>query len=313
MVAGCNIRLTPNGTILYLPWKDRTAGWIVMAWALRYASHLGYRTSDAPLFRESVGSLDPLAHVAFAAELGFAGVQYALARSRPVAEQEAVVDALARHGLETGCVIYTTRDKLAAPLWARTDGETRAVLNRELAAGFEAATRVNSRYVAVLSGADPRLPISEQRDAMAEKLRWAAPLAERARITLLLEFISTRSVANLLLHHIEDAHAMVKAVDSPVVRLIFDTGHVQALDGDLLAHLDSCGNVVELVQIADNPRRLEPGAGEINFETIRRELYRRSYRDLVELEHNWSELSRTTEQRGIAYLRRLDELIGSNS
>jgi hydroxypyruvate isomerase len=193
-----------------------------MAWALRYASHLGYRTSDAPLFRESVGSLDLLAHVAFAAELGFAGIQYALARSRPVAEQEAVVDVLARYGLETGCVIYTTRDKLAAPLWARTDGETRAVLNRELAAGFEAAKRVNSRYVAVLSGADPRLPIGERRDAMAEKLRWAAPLAERAGITLLLEFISTRSVANLLLHHIEDAHAMVKAVDSPAVRLIFD-------------------------------------------------------------------------------------------
>jgi hydroxypyruvate isomerase len=284
-----------------------------MAWALRYASHLGYRTSDAPLFRESVGSLEPLAHIAFAAELGFAGVQYALARSRPVAEQQAVASALARYGLETGCVIYTTRDKLAAPLWGTTDAEARAVLKRELTAGFETAKRINSRYLAVLSGADPHLPIGEQRAAMAENLRWAAPLAERAGITLLLEPISTRSVANLLLHHIGDVHAMVRAVDSPAVRLIFDTGHVQAMDGDLLAHLDSCWNVIELVQIADNPHRLEPGAGEINFESILRELYRRSYRGLVELEHNWSETSRATEQRGIAYLRRLDELIGRNS
>ena len=284
-----------------------------MAWALRYASHLGYRTSDAPLFRESVGSLDPLAHIAFAAELGFAGVQYALARSRPIAEQEAVAAALARYGLETGCVIYTTREKLAAPLWGTTDAETRAVLNCELVAGFDMAKRVNSRYLAVFGGADPRLPIGEQRAAMTENLRRAAPLAERAGITLLLELINTRSVANLLLHHIGDAHAMVKAVDSPAVRLIFDTSHVQAMDGDLLVRLDSCWDVIALVQIADNPHRLEPGAGEINFEAILRELYRRNYRGLVELEHNWSEPSRAAEQRGIAYLRRLDEIIVRNS
>jgi|SRR5436190_13330097 len=35
--------------------------------------------------------------------------------------------------------------------------------------------------------------------------------------------------ANLLLHHIGDACDMVKAVDSPAARLIFDTGHVQAM------------------------------------------------------------------------------------
>jgi hydroxypyruvate isomerase len=69
--------------------------------------------------------------------------------------------------------------------------------------------------------------------------------------------------------------------------------------------------VIELVQIADNPHRREPSAGEINFETIFREFYRRRYRGLVELEHNRSEPSRATEQRGIAYLRRLDELIGT--
>ena len=71
-----------------------------MTWTLRYASHLGYRSADAPLYPESVGSLDPVAHVEFAAGLGFSGVQYALARSRPVPEQEAVARALARHGLE---------------------------------------------------------------------------------------------------------------------------------------------------------------------------------------------------------------------
>jgi len=277
-----------------------------MAWKLRYASHLGYRSPDTPLFRESVGSLDPEAHVAFAAELGFAGVQYALARVRPVEEQERVGRAISRHGLETGCVVYAARDRFTAPLWGNPLGKVRDVLSGELLAAFETAKRIHSKYVVVISGADPNRPLDEQRAAMADSLRWAASLAERAGVTLLLESISSRNVPNLLLHHIGDACDMVKAVDSPAVRLIFDTGHVQAMDGDLLAHLDACWDATAIIQIADNPGRLEPGSGEINFATVLGHLHRRGFGGLVELEHHWSQSSREVEQRGVEYLRRLD-------
>jgi hydroxypyruvate isomerase len=277
-----------------------------MPWKLRYASHLGYRSADTPLFRESVGSLDPEAHVAFAAELGLAGVQYALARSRPVEEQERMARAVSRYGLETGCVVYASRDTFTAPLWGVALDEVRAVLSGELAAAFETAKRVNSQYVVVISGADPKRPLDEQRAAMADSLRWAASLAERAGVTLLLEAINSRNVPNLLLHHIGDARDMVRAIGSPAVRLIFDTGHVQAMDGDLLAHLDACWDATAIIQIADNPGRLEPGSGEINFATILGYLYRRGFGGLVELEHHWSQSSREVERRGIEYLRRLD-------
>ena len=277
-----------------------------MAWTLRYASHLGYRASDTPLYRHIVGSLDPVAHVEFAASLGFGGVQYAMARARPVAEQEAVARALARHGLEAGCMIYTTRDKLAAPLWNRSDAETRAVLATELGGAFETAKRINSRYIAVLSGADPRLPLAYQRTALIENLRWAADLADRAGVILCIESINRRSLPNMLIHHIGDTHEIVSAVNRPSVRLIFDTAHIQAMDGDLLNHLDACWDAIALVQIADNPGRFEPGAGELNFTHILRFLHRRQYRGLVELEHDWSVASRDTEQRGIEFLRQLD-------
>lgn len=277
-----------------------------MAWNLRYASHLSYRAPDTPLYRHIVGSLDPVAHVEFAASLGFAGVQYAMARTRPAVELDAVARALARHGLEGGCVIYTTRDKLLAPLWIRNGEDARAVLVAELTGAFETAKRVNLRYAAVLSGADPKLPLSYQRAAMTENLRWAADLADRAGVILCLESINRRSLPGILIHHIGEAYEMVRAVDHPSVRLIFDTAHVQAMDGDLLGNLDACWDALALVQIADNPGRLEPGSGELNFANILRFLHRRQYRGLVELEHDWSELSRDTEQRGIEFLRRLD-------
>ena len=281
-----------------------------MTWRLRYASHLSYRAPDQPLFRHLVGSLDPVAHVAFAASLGFAGVQYAMARARPVAEQEAVAQALARHGLEAGCMIYTGRDKLIAPLWVRTDPETRGVLAAELAGAFETAKRINSRCVAVLSGADPRLPLAYQRAAMADNLRWAGDLAERAGVLLCIEAVNRRSLPNMLAHHIGDAYGIVKAAAHPCVRLIFDTAHVQAMDGDVLNHLEACWDAVALVQIADNPGRFEPGSGELNFANILRFLHRRRYRGLVELEHDWSTPGRETEQGGIEFLRRLDAGIG---
>jgi len=277
-----------------------------MAWALRYASHLSYRAPDTPLYRHSVGSLDPVAHVEFAASLGFGGVQYAMARVRPSAEQEAFARAMARYGLETGCMIYTTRDKLAAPQWNRSDAETRAALEADLTAAFETAKRINTRFLAVLSGADPRLPLAYQRVSMTENLRWAADWAERAGVVLCLEAINRRSLPNMLLHHISDAYEIVSVVDHPCVRLIFDTAHVQAMDGDLLNHLDACWDAVALVQIADNPGRLEPGSGELNFANILHFLHRRGYRGLVELEHDWSSPGRNIEERSIDFLRQLD-------
>jgi len=277
-----------------------------MAWTLRYASHLGYRAPDTPLYRHIVGSLDPVAHVEFAASLGFGGVQFAMARTREVAEQEAVARALARHGLEAGCIVYTGRDKLAAPLWSQSDGEARALLAAELAGAYETAKRINSRYVAVLSGADPRLPLAYQRVAMTENLRWASDPADRAGVILCVESINRRSLPQMLIHHIGDAYEIVRAVDHPAVRLIFDTAHIQAMDGDLLNHLDACWEAIALVQIADNPGRLEPGSGELNFANILRHLHRRQYRGLIELEHDWSVPGQEAEQRGIESLRQLD-------
>ena len=283
-----------------------------MGWVLRYASHLGYRSPDTPLFRESVGSLDPIAHIEFAAALGFSGVQYALARSRPLEEQEAVGKLLAKHRLETGCLAYASFDRLTQPLWSSTATDARAILKNELSGAFETAKRINSKYLAVFGGNDARQPWSLQIAALIENLVWAADLAERAGVILCLEPLNRNSVPNMLLHHIGDAYAVVKAVRSPSVRLIFDTGHVQAMDGDLLAHLDATWDAIALVQIADNPGRVEMGAGELNFDNIFRVLHAKGYRGLIELEHQWSRPGRETEQRGIDNLRRIDHALSGD-
>jgi len=277
-----------------------------MTWQLRYASHLGYRSAEEPLFRHSVGSLDPVAHIEYAAKLGFAGVQYALARGRSPAEQEAVGAAMARCGLETGCVIYTTFENIRRPLWSDAGREARATLADELALAFATARRVGSTHLAVLSGLGPQTSERAQRAAFIENLRWAAERAEKAGVVLLLESVDRNRLPGMLLHHIGDAREIVTAVGSPAVRLIFDTAHIQAMDGDLIVNLEAAWDDVAIVQLADTPGRLEPGTGEVDFDAVVALLKRRRFKGLVELEFNWSASRRDIEQAGIERLRRID-------
>ncbi len=277
-----------------------------MVWQLRYASHLGYRSRDEPLFRDIVGNLDPVAHIEYAAAIGFVGVQYALARSRPRPEQEAVGAAMARLGLETGCVIYTTFDNIRRPLWSDAGAEARATLSDELGQGFEAAHRVGSRYLAVLAGLDPATDELRQRAAFVENLRWAADRAEKAGILLLLESVDKSRLPGMLLHHVDVAQDIVASVDSPAVKLIFDTAHIQAMDGDLIGHLEAAWGSIAIIQLADTPGRLEPGTGEVDFTAVLGVLKRRGFKGLVELEFGWSTPGREAELSGLERLRRLD-------
>jgi hydroxypyruvate isomerase len=277
-----------------------------MTWSLRYAPHLGYRPPFQPLFAATVGSDDPVEHIKFAAYNGFAGVLYAAARAHTAAQQQKVGDALAAHGLEAGCLLYTTFEQLRNTSWATDSKEAREWIAGELAQATEAAHRVGAKRLAVLGGADPQRPIAYQHAALVQNLRFAGDIAARAGLTLCLETLSRKSIPDMLLQHMPDAVAVAKAVDHPAVRVIFDTSHVQVMDGDLLFHLEQAWEYVEIVQLADNPGRLEPGTGEINFESLLRLLLKRGYRGLVELEHGWRSPGLESEGRGLAMLHHLD-------
>ncbi|MNV32993.1 Hydroxypyruvate isomerase [compost metagenome] len=235
---------------------------------------------------------------------------YAAARGRAITEQERVGAALVRHGMEAGCILYTTFDQLRNASWGRAGHEARVWIAAELQQAIHAARRVGARRLAVLGGADPDRPLALQHACLVENLRFAGDIAERAGMTLCLETLSRKSVPGMLVQHILDAYAIVRAVNNPAVRLIFDTSHVQVMDGDLLYHLEQTWDQVEIVQLADNPGRAEPGMGEINFESVLRLLVQRRYGGLVELEYLWRTPGLESERRGLTQLRKLDTAAG---
>ena len=261
-----------------------------MGWLFRYASHLSYRVPDQPLFLHSVGTLDPVSHVEYAADLGFSGIRYAYAVNRPESELDAVAKACLRLKMEIGCILYAPHEMIRRPLWGLGDQSAREEIDKRLELAFAVAARLGSRHLAILSGADSTIPIDVQRRALVENLKRAAERAESAGIFLELAPVSSQALPSMLLHHISDAVDVLSRVGSRAARLIFDTAHIYGSDGDPTPLLDSAWPWIEVVQLADHPNRIEPGAGAVAMEPFLTELHRRKFTRLVELEHRslWS-------------------------
>ena len=278
-------------------------------WNMRFAPHIGLYSLDTPMFLHSVGSLDPVAHIDFIASHGFAGIEDNALLLRDEASQDSIGQALGRHGLEMGCIAFGP-ELWVEPLWTRSDDATRAQLKAELTRAAAAAARVGGRFVTVLTGRDPLMPLAMQLQGMVSNLRLLADDAHKQGVTLLIEPLSGWDYPAMLINDFHDAYTVVKAVDHPAVRLMFDVFHVQAMNGNLLRNLDLTYDMVGMVQIADSPHRSEPGSGEINFVTVLRHLQAKGYTGLVELEHGMSDPTRAGEDAALDQLRIInDQLI----
>jgi len=275
-------------------------------WCLRYASHLGYRSEDAPLFPLSAPAPGPLAQVDLAADLGLAGVQFALARSSSVVEQIAVGARLRRLGLATGCMLYAPFDVIRRPYLGRPGPAAREEFLQQIRTALQVARHINSRQVVVLAAADPEVSHGAQVDALVEHLRYGVELAHEAGVVLELEGIASPVLPPMILQRLDDVVEVLRRVGSPNVRLIYDTAHVQAIDGNAVAQLHRVFDYMDVLQIADYPGRFEPGSGGIDFESILTEAAQRGFRGLVELEHGWSGVGAEGERQGIESLRELD-------
>lgn len=284
-----------------------------MYWNLGYAAHLGFRSLEAPLFLTSVGSADPLAQIGFVASLGFAAIQDPWFATRPRPVQSAMAAALSERGLAAGCVVCGTPATVRTPLWNRAGEPARAELETELRMAIDAAIRLGARQIAVLTGLDAETPRQRQLDMLVGNLRWAGEIASGEGLILCLEPTNARTLPGMLLQHFAEGCQAARASDSRAVRMIFDTAHVQSMDGDLMGHLARAWDLIEIVQIANHPGRTEPETGEINMTTILGEVHSRGYRGLIELEHLWSSPGAEVERRGVDWLRTFDATCAGNS
>lgn len=161
----------------------------------------------------------------------------------------------------------------------------------------QVASRLKCERLIVTTGSDlAGVAHAEQHAACVGAFKAAAPVAEDAGVTLVLEPL------NLLVDHAgyflstsAEGFEIVGEVASPAVKLLFDIYHQQITEGNLTLnitrHIDKIGHF----HVANHPGRHEPAIGEINYGHIFGEIARTSYDGYLGLEFSPSAPSRTEE------------------
>ncbi|HUE65768.1 MAG TPA: TIM barrel protein [Rhizomicrobium sp.] len=111
-----------------------------------------------------------------------------------------------------------------------------------------------------------------------------APLLESAGVTGLVEPFNRVNHLNHLLNGSQPALPMVRSVNSPRVKLLWDFYHMQLEDGDLIEKFTAGADQVAHVQIGDVPGRHQPGTGEVHHANLLRAVRAAGYRDKIGLE-----------------------------
>lgn len=116
-------------------------------------------------------------------------------------------------------------------------------------------------------------------------LRHAAAIAEKQKLTLLIEPINRRDAPNYFLSTLEEAVAVAATLSSPAVKIMADLYHLQIMGGDLVTRLADCIDMIGHVQVAGVPARAEPDQGEVNLRFVLDALAAAGYTGLVAAEY----------------------------
>ncbi|MGQ9733204.1 MAG: hydroxypyruvate isomerase family protein [Candidatus Zipacnadales bacterium] len=138
----------------------------------------------------------------------------------------------------------------------------------------------------VTTGNELALPRAEQHAAIVAGLKEVAPEAEMQGLTLVLEPL------NLLVDHAgyylstsAEGFEIVREVNSPRVKLLYDIYHQQITEGHLISTITKNIDLIGHFHVADNPGRHEPGTGEINYVNVLKAIAETDYDGYIGLEY----------------------------
>jgi D-psicose/D-tagatose/L-ribulose 3-epimerase len=138
---------------------------------------------------------------------------------------------------------------------------TRANLDSAAALGAPLICGPLGAPLGVFSGGPP----TEEENARAVGyLREVAPYAGERGVTIVLEYLNRFEM--YLTNTAADLAALVRAVDHPHCRMMYDTFHAHIEERDPRAALQECKDVLVHVHLSESDRST-PGAGQVAWET----------------------------------------------
>lgn len=156
----------------------------------------------------------------------------------------------------------------------------RVTAHCHVAKGLE-CPQINIKSGKRLEGVDPKAQLA----AAVDNLKRAGDVAAEIGINIVIEPIDLLESPTIFLTSVQEGFEIVRAVNRPNVKVLYDFYHEQRGGGNLIEKLEKNFEWVGLVHIADVPGRHEPGTGEIDYRNIYRALGRLHYNRFIGMEY----------------------------
>ncbi|NYF78097.1 hydroxypyruvate isomerase family protein [Granulicella arctica] len=156
----------------------------------------------------------------------------------------------------------------------------------QFAAQIRSAKELACPQIILLSGKRIQgLEAGVQRRTAVENLKHAADLAAENQIEIVIEPIDPLENPSIFLTTVSDGFEIVRELNRPNVKVLYDIYHEQRAFGNLIEKLEKNIEWVGLIHIADVPGRHEPGTGEIDYTNIYRKLAELHYHRFIAMEY----------------------------
>jgi len=170
------------------------------------------------------------------------------------------------------------------------DPKHRDMCIAKLKASIDLAAQVNCPSVITFTGMRVDGLTDAQQDANCVDV-WKAVIqhAEAKKINLVLEHLNSRDDTHPMKghpgyygDHVDHCVDLIRKVDSPNMKLLFDVYHVQIMDGDLIRRIKEFGEIIGHVHTAGNPGRNElDDTQEIQYGPVMKALLEIGYKGFV--------------------------------
>ena len=149
------------------------------------------------------------------------------------------------------------------------------------------AKKLDVTQIIVMSGnVQPKMSHEAQHASMVEGAKRATDLADAADLKLILEPLNSRvNHKGYFLTSCKEGLAVVKEVNNPHFRLLFDIYHEYVQNGDPVPTINEALPYVSVFHVADAPGRHDPGTGTMNWNAIYETIGKGNYTGYIAMEY----------------------------
>lgn len=202
----------------------------------------------------------------------------------------ATASALKETGTTISAILIQSKDAEKQALIANTHGIVWADAHQAfvdaLGETLEAAKALNVTKIVVTTG-NERSDVSRgyQHDMVVKALKLGADVVKGSGVDIVLEPLNVLvNHAGYFLVTTAETAEIIREVDRPEVKILFDVYHQQISEGNVIRNIVNHIDLIGHIHVGDNPGRNEPGTGEINYRKVFEAIAKAGYQGYVVFE-----------------------------